>query len=532
MTRTNVDLTDQTPAVVLKNVYKSFGSVHANSDVSLEIARGTIHGIIGENGAGKSTAMKILYGMFAPDAGEIVINGQRHVWSSSKDAIQAGLGMVHQHFMLSPVHDAVDNIILGNEPTLPGTKFIPRFLQPIARLRARRDLQRLSDRYGLKIEFDATVETLPVGVQQRIEILKVLYRKAEILILDEPTAVLTPQETAVLFENLRKLKLEGKTIIIVTHKLREVIDFTENVTVFRQGRVIATVRTSETSDKKLAELMIGRPIHLDSSPPPCPKIERNAVLEISDLSLIAKHQKPFLSHVSLTIKSGEVLGVAGVEGNGQSRLLQVLLHPRTFFGAGPVTATGTIKLFGQEISELGALAIKNHGVSFIPEDRIKDGLLLSGNLVENFALGLHRRREFSHMGLVSWKKLSRVTEKAIEQFDVRPAALSACARELSGGNQQKLIIAREFYQNPRLLIAAQPTRGVDIGAIEFIRRKILEARDRGAAVLLISSELDEILALSDRVAVFFEGRVACELPRSQCNETELGFYMGGAHAKN
>jgi general nucleoside transport system ATP-binding protein len=502
------------PALECRNLTKRFGDLLANDSINLRVEPGTIHGLIGENGAGKTTAMRMCYGMIRPDAGEILVFGQPRRFSSPRDAIAAGIGMVHQHFMLAGPYSALDNIILGTEP---------RRGLAIDRRSARAKLQELTERHGLSVEWDQPIENLPVGVQQRVEILKLLYRDAKILILDEPTAVLTPQETAGLFENLRKLRDEGKTIILITHKLKEVMGFTDRVTVLRAGKVSGQAETSQTSVGELAEMMVGRQVTLTVESSPA-KPREEAALEVTGLSLAGPHGRHKLSEISFTVRRGEIVGIAGVDGNGQSELVQAILHP-----AEPrCRSSGIIRILGQDVTKRRTAEIRALGVALIPEDRHSEGLLLEQTVSENFILGLHRTAEFSRAGFLRQSRVLQTTASAMEEFDVRPRKPTLPARNLSGGNQQKLIFAREFHRKLGLLIAAQPTRGLDVGAIEFIHRRILDARDSGAGVLLISFELDEILALSDRILVMYEGRIAAEYARGQVNERELGLRMGGS----
>ena len=510
-------------AVELRGLTKRFQHVIANAGVDLRVEAGTIHGVIGENGAGKSTAMKMLYGQYTPDQGEILIDGIAHQWGSPLDAIRAGIGMVHQHFMLAGPSTVLDNIVLGAEPSKRAMKWVPQALRPIDRKRARAELDHLAAQYGLPVDWDALIEDLPVGIQQRIEILKLLYRNAKILILDEPTAVLTPQEVIDLFDNLRKLKAEGKTIIIITHKLKEVMSFTDRVTVFRAGRVTGEVETSQTSPEQLAQLMVGRAVVLSVQIPPQPVLGP-VVLETHHLTLAKSHGK--LQSVSLQVRAGEVVGIAGVEGNGQSELMQAILHPKD----PEARDSGEVWVLGQNVTHHTTAAIKDLGVGLVPEDRHQEGLLLERPLTENFLLGLQRSPAFESHGFISEARLNAAYAQASEEYDVRPRAPELEAGRLSGGNQQKLIIAREFERNPKFLIAAQPTRGVDVGAIEFIHKRILRARTEGAGVMLVSSELDEILALSDRILVMFDGKIAGEFKRGECTERELGFAMCGGQS--
>lgn len=518
------------PAVELRELKKQFGGCVANAGASLRVESGTIHGIVGENGAGKSTAMKMLYGIYPPDSGEIFIHGKKCSWSSPLAAIASGIGMVHQHFMLAGPYSALDNILLGAEPRRWGM---------IDRKRGRARLEALSKQYGLPVNFYAPTEQLPVGVQQRIEILKLLYRDANILILDEPTAVLTPQETNDLFGNLKRLRAEGKTILLITHKLREVMAFTDRVTVFRNGKVTGEMETSKTNPEELASLMIGRKVSLATIFPPAKPREEMAI-EVTNLNLCSgvshslatlgrKGITPTATHhklvkISFSVRRGEIVGIAGVEGNGQSELIQALLHPRD-----PRCRTsGAVKYLSQDVTDWSALQIRDLGIGVIPEDRQREALLLEQPVSENFLLGLQRKSAFARSGFLALQRVTQAAAQAIREYDVRPADLNLPAGRLSGGNQQKLIVAREFQRQPRVLVAAQPTRGVDVGAIEFIHQRIVRARDEGAGVLLVSSELDEILTLSDRILVMFEGRIVAEFNRGNVTERELGLKMGGS----
>jgi simple sugar transport system ATP-binding protein len=504
-----------TPAVELRGLTKRFGSVVANDHIDLKIQPGTIHGIVGENGAGKSTAMKMLYGLFPPDSGEILVAGQSRRWASPSDAIAAGIGMVHQHFMLAGPVSALDNILLGAEPTRFGI---------IDRGSARAKLEEIANQYHLAVDWDCPIEQLPVGIQQRVEILKLLFREARILILDEPTSVLTPQETAGLFENLRRLRSEGKTVLIITHKLNEVMALTDRVTVFRAGKVTGEMATAETTVEDLATRMVGRKVVLRIDVAPAHTREENA-LEIRGLSLAGlTGRRHALSNINLSVRCGEIVGVAGVEGNGQSELIQSILHPRELGRRGG----GTITILGRDVTSWEAGAVRELGVGLIPEDRQLEGLLPDLSVAENFLLGLQGRSEFNSYGFLRVGIIRQTAARELDAYEVQPPRLDLAARNLSGGNQQKLIAAREFYRRPRLLIAAQPTRGVDVGGIEFLHRRIVRARDEVAGVLLISSELDEILALSDRILVLFNGRIVAEFKRGEATEAELGLKMGGS----
>ena len=504
---------DSTMAVELRGITKQFGPVPANAGVDMHVKAGTIHGIIGENGAGKTTAMNILYGLIRPDAGKILIRGHERQWSSSSEAIADGIGMVHQHFMLAGPCTALDNVIVGAEPLRWGI---------IQRKRVRAELDTLATQYGIPVNWETAVEELPVGAQQRVEILKLLYRKAEILIFDEPTSVLIPPETKGLFENLKELRDQGKTVLLVTHKLNEILSVTDRVSVFRDGKVIAECLTNQTSAQELANLMVGRKVSLSASVPAA-RVGKDLAIDVSRLIVPgdAGGRHKGVADVSFQVHRGEIVGIAGVEGNGQSELLQALLHPR-------MGSSGTIRYLSQDVSDWGAARLRELGIAFIPEDRQQEGLLLERSIIENFLLGLHRSAGFSRRGFILQADAERAATSAMEEYDIRPREISAAAVTLSGGNQQKLIIAREFFRDPKVIIAAQPTRGVDVGAIEFIHKRLVQARDGGAGVLLISSDLDEILALSDRILVMFEGRITGEFWRGRVSERELGLKMGGA----
>lgn len=496
-------------AVEFKGLTKRFGALTANDSISLSVRTGTVHALIGENGAGKSTAMNMLYGVHQPDGGEILLHGEPVHFKNPRDAIARGIGMVHQHFRLARPFSALDNMILGDEGGA---------LALVNRQEAFSKLQSLSLQYNMAVDWLAPVEKLPVGIQQRIEILKLLYRKSSIMILDEPTAVLTPSEVDTLFEQLRSFAAEGKTIIVVTHKLREVMQFSDEVTVFRQGRSVAHRETSKTSSEELAELMIGRSVQLLKAPPPSQSLSHDVALELDRVESKA------LSSLSIQVRRGEILGIAGVEGNGQSALIEAILDPSN----SNARKSGRITLFGHDATKYSRAKVRRQGVALIPEDRHRQGLLLEEPMIENFLLGLEGDSRFSRRGMLDMGAIRTACEQGVESFDVRPRDLNAKLGGLSGGNQQKLIIARELVRKPGLVIAAQPTRGVDIGAIERIHRELIALRDQGVAILLISSELDEILGLSDRVAVIYQGRIVSETPRSQCDERSLGLAMGGA----
>ncbi len=516
-------------ALELKGLTKSFGSCVANRDITFAVRKGSIHALIGENGAGKSTAMKMLYGLYKPDAGQILVDGVERRWRSPKDAKAAGIGMVHQHFMLAEPMSALDNIVLGDEPFAPRWRFLPKFLRPINHRAARISLAAIIAKDHVDLDLDQPAGALPVGMQQRIEIFKLLYRDANILVLDEPTAVLTPKEVEELFSNLRKLRDQGKTILIITHKLREVLALSDTITVIRRGSVIKSLATKDTNEQQLADLMVGRAVALQVHIPPQPQTTDAPSLEVNRLTLPIRKGRARLNNLSLAVKPGEVLGIAGVEGNGQSELLQVLIDPRRFFkpSGDQLQASGSVKMFGKDAMHLSARSVRDLGVGIVPEDRHKEGLLLPASVARNFLLGHHWTKEFSHMGFLRWKKHLAATKAAIKEFDIRPDTPETPAGGLSGGNQQKVVIAREFWRSPSVFVFSQPTRGVDVGSIEFIHSKIIAARTAGHAVLLISSSLEEIIALSDRILVMYEGRINGEFNRGGCNEADIGKLMGG-----
>ncbi len=500
-------------AVAMRNITKQFPRVLANDDVTFLVRPGEIHALVGENGAGKSTLMNILYGLLLPTSGTIEIYGRPVNFQGPGDAIANGIGMVHQHFMLIPPLTVAENIILGQEPSHRGI---------VDMAHANKMVRELSEQYGLKVDPTVKVETLTVGIEQRVEIIKVLYRKAEILILDEPTAVLTPQEVDELFEILRSLQRQGKTIIIITHKLQEVMAVSDAVTVMRRGKLVGMVATKETSREELANMMVGRQVLL--------RVERgeanpgNEVLRVEGLRAMNNKRFTVLHDVSLTVRSGEILGLAGVEGNGQSELVEVLTGLRK-------ADQGHVYLDGQEITNLSPRAIKEHGMGHIPEDRHRRGLILNYSVAKNLILGLHHCPPFvkKKLGLVvmNFPRINQTADKLTEEFDIRPPDRENLAGNLSGGNQQKVVVAREFNHNPRFLLAAQPTRGVDVGSIEFIHRRLVQARDEGKAVLLISADLEEILSISDRIAVMYEGKVVGILSPQEATEERLGLMMTG-----
>jgi len=474
---------------------------------------GTVHGIIGENGAGKSTLMSILYGFYKADAGEVFINGQKTEIPDSQAAIAAGIGMVFQHFKLVQNFSVLENVVLGAED---GAMLRPSLAK------AREQLKTLAAEYELHVDPDAIIEDIGVGMQQRVEILKALYRQADILILDEPTGVLTPAEADQLFRILGRLKAEGKTIILITHKLREIMDITDTVSVMRRGEMTSTVKTADTSPADLAERMVGRKVLLRVDKVPAQP--KDTVLEVKNLNVTDEAGVHRLKDVSFNIKAGEILGIAGVSGNGQSELMQVL--------GGYEKATGEILLNGETIDLSGATSDgqsrRNRGIAHVPEDRHHEGLILDFTAWENTAFGYHNDPRYQRSKLLmNNKAILQDAQEKMDRFDVRPPNPMLAAKNFSGGNQQKIVVAREIERNPDLLLVGQPTRGVDIGAIEFIHQQIVALRDKGKAILLVSVELDEIMGLSDRIAVMFDGQIMGERMPDQTNEKELGLLMAG-----
>jgi general nucleoside transport system ATP-binding protein len=502
------------PAIELRNIDKRFGAVHANKDISLVVGKGSIHGIIGENGAGKSTLMSILYGFYAADSGTIHVGGRETVIRTSQDAIHAGIGMVHQHFMLVENFTVLENVILGVEggATLSGGE-----------AKARAALRKLADDYELDVDPDMAIEDLPVGLQQRVEILKALYRGAETLILDEPTGVLTPAEADHLFRILGTLKAQGKTIILITHKLREIMAVTDMVSVMRRGEMVATVHTAETSAEQLAELMVGRRVLLQVDKGDAhPGEER---LRVENLTVKDKWGVARVDNVSFSVKAGEIVGIAGVSGNGQSELLECL--------AGLEKAkAGRVILMGEVIDpvrEADPARMRARGMAHVPEDRHHMGLVLAFEEYENSILGYHRSPQYGAGPMLDLDAIRADAAEKIKKFDIRPDNPRLRTANFSGGNQQKIVLAREMERDPKVLLVGQPTRGVDIGAIEFIHKQLIAMRNEGRAILLVSVELDEIRSLADRVLVMFAGRIVGEVT-PETPEGEIGLLMAGVTA--
>ena len=504
----------------LRDITKQFPGVLANDHVNMRVQSGEILALLGENGAGKSTLMNILYGLYSADEvydddGEridgIFIDGARQDFAGPGDAIAAGIGMVHQHFMLVPVFNVTENVVLGVEPTLPGGILDIR--------KARRNVREISAQYGLHVDPDAITEDLPVGVQQRVEIIKVLFREAEFLIFDEPTAVLTPQEVQDFFGILRSLRDAGKAIVFITHKLKEVLEVADRIAVLRRGKSVGEVLPEAADDQQLAELMVGRPVDLVVS-----KSESQpgaTVLEVAGLQVVDERDHPAVREVSFTVHAGEIVGVAGVQGNGQTELVEALTGLRPAIG-------GTIKVNGVDTTHLSPRDVHNHSVAHVPEDRQRSGLVLSFTVAENMVLDSYHKAPFSKGIVMNWGESRRSAAELVEQYDVRTPSIEVPLSNLSGGNQQKVIVAREFSRDVKLAIASQPTRGLDVGSIEYIHDRIVQERDEGAAILIVSTELDEVMALSDRILVMFEGSVVAEVKPENTNNTELGLYMAGA----
>jgi len=492
----------------MRDIRKEFPGVVANDGVSFDVRRGEVHALLGENGAGKSTLMNILYGLYRPDGGEIRLNGKPAVFGSARDAIQAGIGMVHQHFMLIPVMTVAENIVLGAEP---------RSRMLLDEAAAERRVRDLSGRFGLAVDPTALVGSITVGQEQRVEILKALYRGADVLILDEPTAVLTPQEAGELFEIIRSLRGDGKSIIFISHKLGEVLEIADRITVLRRGKTIETVPREGATEASLARAMVGRDVLLRVDKPPAQPGE--TVLEVEDLHVRDERGIEKVRGVSFGVRGGEIVGIAGVDGNGQSELIEALtglLRPES----------GRITVAGEEHRNGSAREMLDAGVGHIPEDRQRHGLVLEFSIAENIALHDYARPPDARWG---WMFPSRLADRAralIKEFDVRGGGPLTRAGGLSGGNQQKVIAAREISRDPKVLIAAQPTRGLDVGAIEYLHRRLVAERDRGRAILLVSLELDEILSLSDRILVLFEGEIVGE-HTGEVSEEEIGLEMLG-----
>ena len=505
---------ENTPEYVIEmlHITKEFPGIRANDDITLQLRRGEIHALLGENGAGKSTLMSVLFGMYQPEEGEIHKNGKKVKINDPNDATALGIGMVHQHFKLVDVFTVLDNIILGAETTKLG------FVQ---RKEARRKVEELSERYGLKVDLDAMVEDISVGMQQRVEILKMLYRDNEILIFDEPTAVLTPQEIDELMSTMREFAKEGKSILFISHKLNEIMAVADRCTVLRKGKYVGTVNTADTNKQELSNMMVGRPVQLEVNKKPAEPGE--VIMSVENLRVPSKiHKGDAVKGVSFDVRAGEIVCIAGIDGNGQAELIHGITGLEKLSG-------GSITLCGKNITHSNIHNKSAAGMSHIPEDRHKHGLVLDFSLEQNLVLQRYREKRFQRYGFIKKDAVREYAEKLIEQFDVRSGqGAVTTARSMSGGNQQKAIIAREIDRDKPLMVAVQPTRGLDVGAIEYIHSQIVAQRDSGKAVLLVSLELDEVMSLSDRILVMYEGEIVGQLDPQKTNIQELGLYMSGS----
>ena len=499
--------------IEMNNIRKEFPGIVANDDITLQLKKGEIHALLGENGAGKSTLMSVLFGLYQPEAGEIRKDGKEVKINNPNDATALGIGMVHQHFKLIEVFTVLDNIILGAETT--------NKLGFLKKKEARKKVLELSEKYGLKVDLDAKVENITVGMQQRVEILKMLYRDNEILIFDEPTAVLTPQEIDELMATMKGFAAEGKSILFITHKLNEIMAVADRVTVLRKGKYVGTVNTKDTNKQELSNMMVGRPVQLEVQKAPAQP--KNVILKVEGLTVPSKlHKNDAVKNVSFEVREGEILCIAGIDGNGQTELIHGLTGLEK-------TSAGKITLCGQDISGYSIRKRSQAGMSHIPEDRHKHGLVLNYTLEQNMVLQKYKDPRFQKHGFIKFDEIRKYSEKLIEDYDVRsgqgPITIS---RAMSGGNQQKAIIAREIDRDEPLIIAVQPTRGLDVGAIEHIHGQLIAERDKGKAVLLVSLELDEVMGLADRILVLYEGEIVGELNPKETNPQELGLYMSGA----
>jgi len=498
------------PILELRGITKHFPGILANDHIDLTLEQGEILALLGENGAGKTTLMNILYGLYQPDEGEITVRGKRLEVHEPSDAIAAGIGMVHQHFMLVPVFTVAENVVLGQETTRGGG-FLDR------RTAAER-VRALSQAHGLEVDPEATVADLPVGVQQRVEILKLLYRQADILILDEPTAVLTPQESSELFKVMRSLVAAGKSIIFITHKLREVLEVADRITVLRRGAVVGTTTPAKATRARLAQMMVGREVRLEVEK--AARAPGATVLEVRDLVAMNDQRRVTVDHVSLEVREGEILGVAGVQGNGQTELVEVITGLRR-------PLAGQVRLLGHDITGASPRRIIELGAAHVPEDRQRDGLVLSYSVADNLALQTYYKPPFARGVVLQPEAIDASARARVAEFDIRTPGAATPTSSLSGGNQQKVIVAREFSRPIRLLVASQPTRGLDVGSIEYIHGRILEKRDAGCAVLLVAPELDEVLELSDRIAVMYRGRIVATVDAARVTKEQVGLLMAG-----
>ena len=495
----------------LRGITKRFPGVVANDNVNLELNTGEVLSLIGENGAGKSTLMSVLYGMYKPDEGEILIDGAPLVFASPADAIAAGIGMVHQHFMLVPVFTVAENVVLGVEPT--GS------LGKLKIDEARRMVREISDKYNLDLDPDAVIEDLPVGVQQRVEIVKVLLRDAKVVVFDEPTAVLTPSEIIEFFEIVKTLVSAGRGVVFITHKLKEALNIADRIAVLRRGKVVGEADPKTATESQIAEMMVGRPVQLT--------VDKNSakagdvVLKVTDLTVLDADGRTHVENVSFEVHSGEIVGIAGVQGNGQTELVEALTGLRK-------ATSGVVALDGKDLTHSDPRERHQMGMAHIPEDRQRQGLVGGLNVAENLVLTRYHDDQFSHGVIVDWEAADAIAETLITEYDIRTPSKETGVGTLSGGNQQKVIVARELSRDLRLTIAAQPTRGVDVGSIEYIHSRIVKERDAGTAVLIVSTELEEVMALSDRLLVMYRGKVVAELDPKKVTPMEVGLYMAGS----
>ena len=495
----------------LRGITKRFPGVVANDNVNLALNTGEVLSLIGENGAGKSTLMSVLYGMYKPDEGDILIDGESQVFTSPADAIAAGIGMVHQHFMLVPVFTVAENVVLGVEPT--------GALGKLNIDEARRMVREISDKYSLDLDPDAVIEDLPVGVQQRVEIVKVLLRDAKVVVFDEPTAVLTPSEIIEFFEIVKTLVSAGRGVVFITHKLKEALNIADRIAVLRRGKVVGEVDPKTATESQIAEMMVGRPVELT--------VQKNSalagdvVLKVTDLTVLDADGRTHVENVSFEVRAGEIVGIAGVQGNGQTELVEALTGLRKATG-------GTISLDGKDLTHSDPRERHQMGMAHIPEDRQRQGLVGGMSVAENLVLTRYHDDQFSHGVMVDWDAANAIADTLIGEYDIRTPNKETGVGTLSGGNQQKVIVARELSRDLRLTIAAQPTRGVDVGSIEYIHSRIVKERDAGTAVLIVSTELDEVMALSDRLLVMYRGKVVAELDPKKATSMDVGLYMAGS----
>jgi simple sugar transport system ATP-binding protein len=496
--------------IELRGITKRFGDVVANSNVNLTIRAGEILGLLGENGAGKTTLMNILSGLYRADEGEILIDGAPVHFDGAGDAIRAGIGMVHQHFMLVPVFTVAENVVLGVEPT--------GRLDRLDLARAREQVSRISGEYGLEVNPDAVIEEIPVGIQQRVEIIKVLFRSADVLIFDEPTAVLTPQEVTEFFGIIRSLRDAGKALVFITHKLHEVREVADRISVLRGGRIVGEGNPKTTTDGELAEMMVGRPVRFEVEKAPAKPAD--VLLDVKGLHVLDEREEVAVNGVDLQVRAAEIVGIAGVQGNGQTELVEALTGLRP-----PVR--GSISFLGEDVTNASARRRHQLGMAHIPEDRQRSGMIGAFTIAENMVLDCYYDERFSSGLSLRWPAVNEATAQNVTEFDVRTSSIFNLAGNLSGGNQQKLVVARELSREIRLLVASQPTRGVDVGSIEYIHKRIVEARDAGVGVLIVSTELDEIMGLADRIIVMYRGRVVAEFAAGQATINEVGLAMAG-----